>query len=417
MKRRIIAIALSLGLILSSLFPLSGCGVNAKAVDLMAGLERKTISPNADLKGDSSKIAEFAVELFKKSVSDKENSLVSPLSVLCALAMTANGAKDETLSQMEDVLGLPVGELNNYLQTYMANLPSGDKYKVSLANSIWFKDDEKLSVKKDFLQTNADYYNASIYKSAFDDAALKTINDWVKDNTDGMIPEILDSIPENAVMYLINALAFDAEWQEIYNEIQVRDGTFTTEDGKSENVKLMYSDESRYLDNGNATGFIKYYADQKYAFAALLPNEGISFSDYISSLSGESIMNTLNNAKNETVRTAIPKFKSEYSISLEDILADMGMNDAFDADRADFTGLGEYVDANIFISRVLHKTFISVDERGTKAGAATVVEMEAGSAMVEEPKTVYLDRPFIYMLIDCETNLPIFIGSVLDLEE
>lgn len=417
MKKRMLAGALSIALILSALLSLSGCAdTTVQAADLMVGVKANTVGANVDLTGDDAgAVGGFAVKLFQNSMVPNENILVSPFSVLCALAMTANGAKGETLAQMENVFGLPVSELNAYLHAYLNYLPSGDKYKVSVADSIWFKDDESLKVEPGFLQTNADYYGASIYKADLDDTTLKDINTWVSNNTDGMIENILDKIPDAAVMYLINALAFNAEWEDIYREDQVSDGTFTTESGNTRDVKMMYNTESRYLDDGSATGFLKYYADRKYAFAALLPNEGGSVADYIASLTGDGLMSTLSNARDIEVKTAIPKFKSEYSVEMSDILKTMGMTDAFDMDLADFTGLGKSEAGNIFISRVLHKTYIAVDEKGTKAGAATVVEMLAGGAAPSDEITVYLDRPFVYMLIDCETNLPIFFGTVMDI--
>jgi serpin B len=418
MKKRMLAGALSIALILSALLSFSGCaGTTAQAADLMAGVKANAVDANVDLTGDDAgAVGGFAVNLFQNSVVPNENILVSPLSVLCALAMTANGAKGETLAQMENVFGLSVPELNAYLHAYLKYLPSGDKYKVSVADSIWFKDDESLTVEPGFLQTNADYYDASIYKATFDDATLKDINAWVSDNTDGMIENILDKIPDMAVMFLINALALDAEWENIYREDQVRDGTFTTESGETRDVKMMYNTESRYLDDGSATGFLKYYAGRKYAFAALLPNEGVSIADYIASLTGDGLMSTLSNAQDVEVKAAIPKFESEYAVEMGDILKAMGMTDAFDMSLADFTGLGKSEEGNIFISKVIHKTYIAVDEKGTKAGAATVVAMGGGSAAPsDEIKSVYLDRPFIFMLIDCETNLPIFIGTAMDI--
>lgn len=416
MKRRMLAGALSLVLILSTLLYLSGCGTSTQAADLMSGVKANTVSVNVDLTGgDSAAIANFAVELFQDSTPSAANTLVSPLSVLCALAMTANGARGETLAQMENSFGLSIPELNDYLHAFLNNLPSGNKYKVSVADSIWFKDDESLTVEQSFLGSNADYYGASVYKTAFDDATLKDINTWVNENTDGMIENILDEIPDGAVMYLINALAFDAEWENLYKENQVRDGTFTTESGEPRDAEMMYGTEYTYLDDGSATGFIKYYADRKYALAALLPNEGVSIDDYIASLTGNGVISTLQKAQAVKVQTSIPKFESDYSIEMSDILKGMGMTDAFDADKADFTGLGRSEAGNLFISQVLHKTYIAVDEKGTRAGAATAIEMLNGSAAPpEEIKTVYLDRPFVYMLVDCETNLPIFIGTVMD---
>ncbi len=272
-----------LSFVLVMVFALSACtacGV-PQADDLMDGINPRSNAGHGAATTDVSDAAvtDFALRLFKESMGEGENTLISPLSVLIALSMTANGADNETLLQMEAVLGMPISQLNTWSSNYMANLPEKEKYKLSLANSIWFKDDPTFVVNEDFLQTNADYYGAGIYKAPFDDSTLKEINKWVEDNTDGMIKDILDQIPEDAVMYLINALAFDAEWQDIYREYQMKEGQFTTEDGTVRDVKLMYSTENRYLHDDKAEGFIKYYKDRKYAFAALLPNEGVSVSE------------------------------------------------------------------------------------------------------------------------------------------
>ncbi|MDR1131393.1 MAG: serpin family protein [Oscillospiraceae bacterium] len=415
MNKRIIAGILSFALTLSTGVSLSGCGTSASAADLMAGVKARAVSTSVDLNGGAAgAVAGFAVRLLQNSAAAGKNTLISPFSVLCALAMTANGARGETLAQMEDVFGLSIPELNACLHGCLAKLSTGDNDQVSAADSIWFKDDAGLTVEADFLQTNADYYGASVYKAAFDDATLKAINAWVRDNTDGMIESILDRIPDEAVMYLINALAFDAEWEDIYREDQVRDGAFTTASGATRNAALMYHTEGRYLDDGRATGFLKYYAGQKYAFAALLPNAGVSVADYIASLTGEELVRTLDSAREAAVETAIPKFESAYSVEMRGILQSMGMTDAFDGDRADFTGLGRSEAGNIFISRVIHKTEIAVDARGTKAGAAAAVVVEASAMPPDDIKTVFLDRPFVYLLLDCETGLPLFIGTVTD---
>ena len=217
-------------------------------------------------------------------------------------------------------------------------------------------------------------------------------------------------------MCLVNALAFEAEWQETYYEHQVRDGEFTCEDGTAQNVKLMYSEENAYLEDDNAVGFVKYYADRKYAFAALLPEEGTSLSEYVDSLDGEKLHTILTNVSDRPVRAAIPKFESEYSVEMSEALMAMGMTDAFDAERADFSAMGYSENGNLYISHVLHKTFIAVDELGTKAGAATLVMMAEGCAMIEqEPVQIYLNRPFVYMIVDCENNIPVFIGGVREI--
>lgn len=418
MKTRISLIIVSLFLICAMAVNLTGCAtMEVQAKNLMEGITPNQVSALDDLSSQNTDVTDFAIRLFKASEESGKNTLISPLSVLCALVMTANGAEKETLAQMEEVLGMTTEELNLYLYSYMQNLPQGEKYKLSLANSIWFTEDERFTVNQNFLQTNADYYGADIYKAPFDKQTCKDINNWVKDKTDEMIPEILDEIPADAIIYLVNALAFEAEWSEIYEKQQVRDGKFTKEDGTKRDVDFMYSTEGTYLEDENATGFKKYYKGGKYAFVAMLPNEGVSVSEYITSLTGESLNALLSNPQHGTVHTSIPKFETEYTVEMSEILKDMGMTEAFDMYNADFEGLGASTAGNIFINSVLHKTFISVGEKGTKAGAATIVEMNDGAAAEpQEPKEVYLDRPFVYMLIDCENNIPFFIGTMMDVD-
>ena len=424
MKMRYIAPILAFAVMLSALAGIAGCrasGTGAKtgvagATDLMDGIAPGNVTTNVDLSDHSTEVIDFAVRLFQNTASMEKNSMISPFSVLYALAMTANGADGDTLAQMEEVFGISVGDLNEYLYIYRKNLPSDDKNKFSLVNSIWFRDDETFEAYDDFLRLNADYYGASIYKAPFDNETLKAINKWVKEQTDGMIEDILDEIPPLTVMYLINAMAFDAEWQEVYKERQVRPGVFNALSGAKRDVEMMYCSVYSYLDDGNATGFIKRYSGGRYAFAALLPNEGVHINEYISTLKGENLAGILQNVQSVKVDTAIPKFESEFSIEMSEILAGMGMPDAFDMDLANLTKLGYSSIGRLYINRVIHKTYISVDEQGTKAGASTVVEVMASSAPPpEEPKTVYLDRPFVYMIYDVETGIPFFIGTVLDL--
>lgn len=387
--------------------------------DLMKDVPAKSTSVLPDMDAGATAAADFGVHLLQTSLEDGENTLISPLSVLCALAMTANGADGETLVQMEEVLGMDSDNLNCYMLAYLDMLPESDEYKMSLANSIWFKDDPNLEVRQDFLQTNADYYGAGIYKAAFDEGTKNDINHWIKKYTDGMIPEILDQIPDDAIMYLVNALAFESQWEDIYEETQVRGGFFTTEDGTWQDVQMMHSEEHRYLQDDLATGFIKYYEDRRYAFAAMLPNEGVTVGQYVDSLTGDHLLEMLSEPEDIMVVTTIPKFECEYDIEMSDVLQEMGMTDAFDGTAADFSRLGTYNGGgvNIYINRVLHKTFISVAEQGTKAGAATAVEMVAeGASEMPEYKTVKLDRPFVYMLIDCETKLPFFVGTMMDVK-
>lgn len=418
MTKKITALILCLIFLCAAPVALSGCET-AQAKDLMEGVQSSDIEVIGNWSGkEADAVTDFGIRIFQQSLQSDGNTLVSPLSVLSALAMTANGAQGQTRTQMEQVFGMPIELLNEYLHSYCSQLPTAQNCQLSLANSIWIKQDPSFTVNKDFLQTNADYYGASLYQSPFDASTKNAINQWVAKKTDGMIEQIVDEIPQAAVMYLVNAMAFDAQWQEVYQSYQVADGVFTKEDGTTQNVELMYSDEHEYLEDENATGFIKYYQDGKYAFVALLPNQGVSVSDYVSSLTGQRLHQMLSQPQDVQVNAAIPKFQSEYSVEMSDILISLGMADAFDAKRADFSGIGSSTEGNLVINRVLHKTFIGVDEQGTQAGAATAVEMTAESAMApEEVKMVILDRPFVYLIIDCEANLPLFMGATMEISQ
>jgi serine protease inhibitor len=398
---------------------LAGCSsaaVKVQANDLMDGISAKTTGGKTADSRFIGNTAAFAVDLFKETITADQNSLVSPLSVLLALAMTANGADTETLAQMEGLLGkdMAIDELNEYLYAYVRSLPGADQSKLTIANSIWFRDDEnRLTVEKDFLQKNADYYSAAAYKSAFDGQTLKDINNWVQANTDKMIDKILDQIDEDTVMYLINAIVFDARWEVVYNKNNLYRGDFTAGDGQKQAADYMSSEESLYLDDGRATGFIKPYAGGQYSFVALLPNEGVAIEEYIASLSGEALIDTIKGAENTAVAAALPKFSYDYTVTMNDALKALGMPDAFSATLADFNRLGRSSRGNIYIGEVLHKTFIAVDELGTRAGAVTKVEMKDEAYI--ETKIVKLDRPFVYAIIDNATALPLFMGTVISI--
>ena len=372
----------------------------------------------------------FGVDLLKKCYENKKegvkNLLISPLSVSAALSMTANGADGETLGEMEKVLGngLSLDEMNEYMAYYISQLPDEEKEKIYLADSIWFKDDPTLKVYDEFLETNKKYYNAEIYKSAFEpDTIVKDVNSWVNRNTQGMIPTLItkENIKSNTMMMLINTLYFEAEWWSPY--LSTTDGTFTDLDGNKLPIKKMDSMERQYFDLGNADAFKKPYKNGDYSFVGILPHEDVDFNEYISNLDGAALAEGLKECEDpDTVDlyVMIPKFKYNYSESLKDILSALGMKTAFDENKADFSKINDLSVEDalpLYIDDVLHKTKIEVTEKGTKAAAATAVVMGAGAAAPIEKKKVYiyLDRPFVYMIVD-KNNVPLFIGAATQLE-
>lgn len=430
MKRKFIVSLLIAGISCG----LVGCGENAaqenekqtgtnngSVVNLMENIDKSGVAEGSDANEEVENMdvfcadtIDFSIELLQENVASGEtNVMVSPVSVLTALAMTANGAEGETLSQMQQVIGenQTLDQMNQNMKAWTDGLVNTEDTALKIANSIWFKDEEEqIQVQEEFLQKNAAYYQADIYKAPFDESTLADINNWVSDKTEGRVTDILDKVPDEAVMYLINALAFDAEWQEIYFENQIQDGIFCTADGEEQTVSFMYGEESIYIQDDNANGFIKPYKEG-YSFVAILPKEGMTPAEYIASLDGEQFQNLIDGQETTNVQTAIPKFEAEYEIQLSDILKELGMRAVFDEEKADLSSLGVSEEGNLYVNRVLHKTYISVDEKGTEAGAATAVEV-ACEMSLEMSYNVYLDRPFVYAIIEDQTNIPLFIGTV-----
>lgn len=409
--------------ILISLFlMLTACSSNTgqTTISLMADINRNNITPiDLDTPQENSaskamEITDFSLDIFA-NIYEGKNTLISPLSIISVLSMTANGANDETLNQMEEAFGADIDSLNNYLYAYRSYLPTDDEYKVSIADSIWLKDEETLYVEEEFLQTNKDYYDAEVFKAPFDDGTKNDINSWVNDKTEGQITKLLEqSPPKDAVMYLINALSFDAEWHKPYIETSIREGEFTTQTGEKKTVDFMHGSEHSYIELPNAIGFTKPYADEKYSFVALLPDESLAIEDFTASLDSEILFNAIENQSDDMVFTSIPKFSFDYETELSEVLKTLGISDAFDVNAADFRSLGQSTKGNIYISKVIHKTKIEVDERGTKAGAVTVAEIAVGSAGPLDVKLVELDRPFFFMIVDNEYGMPIFMGVLSD---
>lgn len=387
-------------------------------VDLMSNVQRSNIESNENLNEENTKIlTNFGLDVLKNSIGeDEENILISPVSIIYALGMTANGAQGETLRELEDTIGISIDELNGYLNAYLNYLPTGEDYKFILANSMWFREDSNFIPNEDFLQINKDYYNANVFEGPFNEQTVSLINKWVNTNTQGMIDSLVDELPQDSIMVLLNALSLDAKWDRPYTLEQIHEGEFTKEDGESQNVEFMYEDMYGYIEGESEVGFKKDYMDSKYSFVALLPDENIPIKDYVENLSGEEIHSLLNNIEDTEVETSIPKFSVEYSDSLSETLENLGITRGFSEVEAEFNKMGD-IEENIFIGDVIHKTFIEVDEVGTKAGAVTGAIMETTSAPIEDKKEVHLDRPFVYMIIDNEYNHPIFIGTVNKIEK
>ena len=391
--------------------------------NLCAGINKSAVEgKEADEKFIESQM-KFTVDMLKATTKEGENSMISPYSIMQALAMTANGANGKTLEEMEKVLGngMSIEELDQYLlaqrkKTINPNESEYNKWSMSTANSIWAIDNPyRIQARPEFIQKCVDYYDSEYYIAPFDDTTLEDVNGWVNEKTHKMIPSILDQISDDDVMYLVNAVAFEAEWMRPYDKYEIADSKFTAADGTEQEAKMLCSDEV-YIGDADTDGMLKYYSGGKYAFAALLPKESTSVEQYVADLTPEKLSSILGSYKEkyEKAQVKLPKFKCEYGENISDYLVDMGMPTAFNRgdEKADFTNMSSIADVHpIFIGYVVHKTFIDLDENGTKAAAATLVAMNDGEAFEpEDQKKVILDRPFVYCIIDTQTSIPVFIG-------
>ncbi len=390
----------------------SGCNRNVSSLQLAkAGSPALTFEKD-EITDLSKQVIGFSAEIFRHTAGE-ENSLISPVSLLYALSMTANGADGQTLADFQRLTGTDIETLNRYLATFKNSLPQTAKAKLNMANAIWFRD--SFNANQQFLDKNRDYYGAGIYKAPFDNTTVEDINNFAKENTGGQIDRILENIPAETVMYLVNALSFDSKWEDKYKKSQIHDGIFTAYNGDSQTVKMMYSEESVYIEDENTTGFVKDYDGGKYRFVALLPDENTDIIEYVKKLDGEKLTGLLNTV-NCPVDVTIPQFEVTYRAEMKDILTAAGLGSFFDPVNADFSNSGS-ARYNLYISSVVHKTTLTLDDNGTKAAAITIVSQdEAAEAPPDDLKVVRLDRPFVYMIVEGQTNIPVFIGTVMTIE-
>ncbi|NLC44856.1 MAG: serine proteinase inhibitor [Clostridiales bacterium] len=361
-------------------------------------------------------LLKFSWDLFQSSSENEGNVLISPASVYLALGMTYNGAEGDTRQAMSETLSaatMSPDEFNEACRDYISILRTmGDETELSIANSVWYRNE--FPIAKDFLQTNANYFNATAQSLDFNDAsAVKTINAWVDKATKGTIKKIVEEIQPENMMYLINAVYFKSDWKVPFDGTHTRKSNFNSANGKV-NVDFMNRmGDMDYFEKDGTKGVVLPYDDGRFQFFAILPNENTDIRSFINTMDGVTIYNYLASINVETVMLSLPKFETNFSDSLNDDLSKMGMEIAFDPSKADFFSM---IDKDkqgsldrLFISNVQHKTFCRVDELGTEASAVTSVDMAAGGVMEPEKQLVF-DRPFVYGIVDVVTEAPLFLG-------
>lgn len=386
---------------------------------IIENIDKKTVEIKEEekpIKKDIEYTSDFNINLIK-TVDKEENYLISPYSIEIALNMLGEGADNNTLKEIESVLG----------NKKVNNISNED---VKIANAIFVKNKYKEKIKNDFYNDIKTSYNGEILYDEFNTPDV--INNWVDKNTNGMIKKILNKMDPDFVLGLANALAIDVKWQNEFECINTTKEKFTSKD-KNIDVEMMHNNYKRgakYIKNDDAEGIIIPYRknvkekdENNYLeFIGILPNSDIK--NYINTLTQEKLNNLLTNTKESSnkleINLALPRFKYEYDLeNFKQALINMGIKDAFDPNNADFTKIiarGNGVN-NIYVEQAIHKTYIDLNEKGTKAAAVTYFGMYDNAAIMPEEKEIInieFNKPFIYMIRDHKTNEILFFGTVYE---
>lgn len=358
----------------------------------------------------------FAFEFFEKvfyeeSLGEDKNFMVSPLSLSMALAMTWNGAGGDTRTAMQQTLHMEAysdDEINSYYKKLKdALLITDPSTKLSIANAIFTN--ERVGINPDFIHINETWYDATTQPVDFSDPSTTgIINQWASDHTNGLIKKVIDSTDPRDLMYLLNAIYFKGIWTTRFDPSHTSEMPFTCEDGSKMQVDMMQQKaEFNYAEDQTLQLVQLPYGNQAFSMMILLPKEGKKLQDVVSASLQSGYWNDLKSKLRKTeVDLFLPKFKTEYSKYLNEVLTKMGMGIAF-TDDADFSGM---TDLPSKISFVKQDSYISTDESGTEAAAVTTVGMEITS--LPQQVVFKADKPFIYLIQENSTGAILFMGAV-----
>jgi len=356
----------------------------------------------------------FAFELFGEVIaaSEEDNIMISPLSVSYALGMTYNGAAGTTLDAFNNVLhfgDLTRQEVNESYKDLMGQLIYlDDQVEFSIANSIWYR--LGYNVLADFISTNQTYFDAIVSELDFTDPqAVEIINSWIEEKTNDKIQDMLDYIPNDAVMYLINAIYFNATWKYQFDKDETQPGTFHLEDGNDHEVDFMKINGTfMYTSTEDFEAVELPYGDSTFSMVVILPCQDMDMDDIVGQMDVPEWNEWFSSSAMTNVQIELPKFKYDFKDLLNDPLINLGLGVAFSG-GADFSLITP--GGGIFISRVIHQTFIDVQEKGTEAAAATIVELRE-TAGPPQPLIFRADKPFLYLIKENSTGAIMFMGKV-----
>lgn len=438
MKRKMIGI----GMGLLTLALLGGCN-SSKESDMISQIEEKPEVTEAPTAGESIKkenpeyniqtrnlteqnqmeicidysitgynaLQEFGYKLFAQNM-EEENPVLSPTSAYLALALAGAGAAGDTREEFVEVLG----DLECIPSDLMLNLPrEKEGMTISLANSAWV--DDRMIPKEEWLAWADCVYQSEVFQTKLStETAMKDMNTWIDKQTKGLISELLKQpLDEDARLALFNTIYFKGDWRKEFSGDHTRELDFTLADGSVEQVEMMQmlNEELRYVKNDLAEGVILPYSDDSMAFVALKPFENMTVREMYEQLSVTDISDFLQKQGTTLCNLRLPKFEVEFDRKLNDSLKNMGLELAFIDGVADFSDLGSTdTGEGVYINLVHQKAKVIVDETGTEAAAVTTVIMNKCTAVMDPqmPIDIYFDEPFLYMIMDTEREIPLFIG-------
>lgn len=359
-------------------------------------------------------VQEFGFTLFKENM-DVLNPVMSPVSAYIALTMAGDGAQGNTHQEFLNVLS-PDENMTALSESMMNILPKKTDYlEVSLSNSAWV--DDEFTVNDEWAGQIDSFYDAEVYQmDVASEKAMKAMNNWISDSTHELIKEMIaQPFDAETRMVLFNALYFNGKWSSPFMENMTNEESFYMSSDEAVKVPMMsqYQEYYEYFNDNNVEGVVLPYRDGNYSFVGIMPSDkNADIREVYNTLTPQMLTELFEKRKSTFINLKLPKFEVEFDKLLNDSLINMGLKDAFDEDKADFSKMGTTLTGNpLYISIVRQKAVVKVDEEGTEAAAVTEIAMCETAALIEdEPIDVFFDRPFIYFIMDMENQIPLFIG-------
>lgn len=380
--------------------------------------EGQTMSGQAwDREDDGSygALQQFSYELMLENM-DEVNPVLSPVSAYLALGMVGMGAGGETMQEFMEVMGSNMPAVSEKLMSQYPQEQEG--LELTIANSAWV--DQQLTPKQQWLSDMQEIFRGESYRGELSsEAVMKQINSWCSENTKGLIPEMLvRPLDADTRLALLDAIYFKGDWMNPFEAVDTAERPFTLEDGTEVQVETMSKsgENLEYIHSDLGEGVVLLYQGDDFAYVAILPPEGTDVRELYRQLTPEALAEMLESKSTELCNLRLPKYEISFDRKLNDSLIEMGLEKAFDGGMADFSGLGDTEQGgSLYISLVQQKAVFRVDEEGTEAAAVTMVVANESCALeVEEPRQLYFDRPFVYMILDQENQVPLFTGIMDD---